>query len=291
MDEDDAVTILVYLLASILAWYGMILIYNISMLSVGLFFGARVEAMSVGFGPVMFSFYDRGIEYRFSWIPTGGYVKFEDDADLDPQILDERTYDPESRSRALLSLDPLSRLLIVSSGPVSSLATGLLMAHFAMQFPGSDLRLIPGETSNLPASGVPHLVMTNQRATWETYAHLSTDGVLPYWGKLLTFQALPGWGGLVGMLATCTAAGGKSPAAWVTCMAMIFVANGLINCLPIPPLNGWKMARYAAESVLGRGLPDEPTWFVICGILGLYLIQGRLLLNDLFWGLGLLTGD
>src|SRR6185503_14427343 len=44
--------------------------------------GVRVEAFSIGFGPPIVHWRDRrGTEWKISWIPLGGYVKFFGDAD------------------------------------------------------------------------------------------------------------------------------------------------------------------------------------------------------------------
>ncbi len=43
---------------------------------VGRLSGIAVEIFSIGFGPRIFGFSHGGTEYRLSWIPLGGYVKF-----------------------------------------------------------------------------------------------------------------------------------------------------------------------------------------------------------------------
>lgn len=43
---------------------------------VGRLCGIAVETFSIGFGPRILGFRKNGIDYRFSWLPLGGYVKF-----------------------------------------------------------------------------------------------------------------------------------------------------------------------------------------------------------------------
>lgn len=43
---------------------------------VGRLCGIAVETFSIGFGPPIFGFKRNGTDYRLSWIPLGGYVKF-----------------------------------------------------------------------------------------------------------------------------------------------------------------------------------------------------------------------
>ena len=43
---------------------------------VGRLCGIAVETFSIGFGPRIFGVTLNGTEYRLSWIPLGGYVKF-----------------------------------------------------------------------------------------------------------------------------------------------------------------------------------------------------------------------
>ena len=49
---------------------------------VALKLGLRVERFSIGFGPAIWKKTWKGVEYRVSWIPLGGYVMIPD---VDPE--------------------------------------------------------------------------------------------------------------------------------------------------------------------------------------------------------------
>ena len=49
---------------------------------VALKLGLRVERFSLGFGPAIWKKAWKGVEYRISWIPLGGYVSIPD---VDPE--------------------------------------------------------------------------------------------------------------------------------------------------------------------------------------------------------------
>jgi regulator of sigma E protease len=100
------------------------------------FFGVKVEAFSIGFGPELFGWLDRyGTRWRVSAIPLGGYVKFlgDENASSKPEAmrkLDE--YDEETRKR-LFQLKPVGqRAAVVVAGPVANFI--LTIAIFSVLF-------------------------------------------------------------------------------------------------------------------------------------------------------------
>jgi regulator of sigma E protease len=54
----------------------LVLVHELGHFVVGRLCGIAVEVFSIGFGPRIFGFTRRGTEYRVSWIPLGGFVKF-----------------------------------------------------------------------------------------------------------------------------------------------------------------------------------------------------------------------
>lgn len=54
----------------------LVFVHEFGHFIVGRLSGIAVEIFSIGFGPRIFSFRRNGTEYRLSWIPLGGYVKF-----------------------------------------------------------------------------------------------------------------------------------------------------------------------------------------------------------------------
>lgn len=54
----------------------LVFVHELGHFLVGRWCGIAVETFSIGFGPKIFSWIHRGTDYRLSWIPLGGYVKF-----------------------------------------------------------------------------------------------------------------------------------------------------------------------------------------------------------------------
>lgn len=105
---------------------------------VGRWCGIRAKAFSIGFGPEIVGWTDqRGTRWRLAWIPLGGYVMFEGDADAASAQADGaaiREMTAEER-RATMAGAPLwARTATVAAGPMANflftmaIITGLTLA-------------------------------------------------------------------------------------------------------------------------------------------------------------------
>ena len=105
----------------------MILIHEFGHYAAAKYFGVRVEAFSIGFGPRLLGFKKGDTDYRISAIPLGGYVKMSGE-----NPMDERTGDP----REFLSHPRWQRFIIAVAGPAMNillafgLLTGVYMVHY-----------------------------------------------------------------------------------------------------------------------------------------------------------------
>lgn len=54
----------------------LVFVHELGHYVVGRWCGIAVEVFSIGFGPAIVGFRHRGTDYRLSWIPLGGFVKF-----------------------------------------------------------------------------------------------------------------------------------------------------------------------------------------------------------------------
>jgi regulator of sigma E protease len=97
-------------------------------------FGIRVDAFSIGFGPVLWSRKDRnGIEWRLSGIPLGGYVKFFGDATGASNQSPELNEMSEADRRDCFHFRPLrQRALVVAAGPIANFLLAFVI--FAVMF-------------------------------------------------------------------------------------------------------------------------------------------------------------
>ncbi len=93
-------------------------------------FGVTIETFSIGFGRKIFAWRDRkGTEWRISWIPLGGYVKFLGDENAasmpDPEKVAQLP--PDQRGNALQSKPLYQRALIVAAGPAANFLLALVI--------------------------------------------------------------------------------------------------------------------------------------------------------------------
>ena len=104
--------------------------------------GVAVDRFSIGFGPRIVSWLDRsGVEWRISWLPLGGYVRFAGDEnvasvpdkdDLDAMRARIVAREGPGAEKKYLHFKPLwQRALIVAAGPAANfLLAAALMAVF-----------------------------------------------------------------------------------------------------------------------------------------------------------------
>lgn len=94
----------------------LIIPHELGHLLTGLFFGAGVDAFSVGFGPEVFSFTAFDIVWRVGWIPLGGYVQFAATVEAGTGVL------------PLLALPAWQQVVIFSAGVFVNLLYAYIMA-------------------------------------------------------------------------------------------------------------------------------------------------------------------
>ncbi|MCA3595494.1 MAG: RIP metalloprotease RseP [Methylobacterium sp.] len=124
---------------------------------VGRYFGVKVETFSLGFGPRLFSRYDKhGTEWAISAIPLGGFVKFKGDANAaslpDHQALDAMPV--ADRSDSFPHQSVARRAAIVAAGPLANflLAFVIFMASFSLVGRSQVQPVIAGVADNSPAA-------------------------------------------------------------------------------------------------------------------------------------------
>lgn len=99
---------------------------------VGRWCGIKADVFSLGFGPVLYSRFDKhGTKWQIAALPFGGYVKFAGDANAasgkDEAAMGEVADDP-ARLRATMHGAPLwARALTVAAGPVFNFVMSILI--------------------------------------------------------------------------------------------------------------------------------------------------------------------
>lgn len=92
--------------------------------------GVRVETFSIGFGKEIVGWNDRrGTRWKISWIPLGGYVKFEGDESAASTPDRRRLAEvPPERRDGLFYFKPLpQRIAVVAAGPIANFILAIVI--------------------------------------------------------------------------------------------------------------------------------------------------------------------
>lgn len=120
------------IVAFVIALSVIVAIHEYGHYIVGRWCGIKADVFSLGFGPVLYSRYDkRGTKWQIAALPFGGYVKFAGDANAasgkDEDAMGEAATDPV-RLRETMHGAPLwARALTVVAGPVFNFAMSILI--------------------------------------------------------------------------------------------------------------------------------------------------------------------
>ncbi len=88
-------------------------------------FGVKVEAFSVGMGPVLLHRTIKDTDYRLSLIPLGGYCSMKGEHDYQTAI-EQNLPNIQGEKDSFYGVHPLKRLIIAFSGPFFNLIFGFL---------------------------------------------------------------------------------------------------------------------------------------------------------------------
>ena len=109
--------IVFYVLPYIVALIVIIFIHEFGHFYVGRLCGVKIETFSVGFGKEIYGFNDRhGTRWKFCWIPLGGYVRFQGDANAASLPSSAAVPLPGNLQAAKL----WKRIAIVAAGPIAN---------------------------------------------------------------------------------------------------------------------------------------------------------------------------
>ncbi|MBU1347412.1 MAG: RIP metalloprotease RseP [Alphaproteobacteria bacterium] len=156
---------LIYIVPFLLVLTVIVTIHELGHFLVARAFGVKVDRFAIGFGKAIFSRTDRhGIEWRFGWMPLGGYVKFSGDLDassvpdsrgLDALRSEITARDGVGAERDYFHFKPVwQRMLIVAAGPVANFILAIAIFTVLFTLLGVDLRpaRVAQVTPNSPAA-------------------------------------------------------------------------------------------------------------------------------------------
>jgi regulator of sigma E protease len=123
-----------YVLPYLLALIIIIFVHELGHFLVGRWCGVNIEAFSIGFGKEIIGFNDRyGTRWKFCWIPLGGYVRFEGDANAASMPDANVEQKPGSLHAAAL----WKRVAIVSAGPIANFLLAIVIFASAYSIVGT----------------------------------------------------------------------------------------------------------------------------------------------------------
>lgn len=122
--------------------------------------GLRVDAFSIGFGPVLWRKTLRGVEWRISAIPFGGYVAIPD---VDPEGT-AKVQGTDGGSEAekngnpvqWKSATPVDSIIVAVAGPMGNVVLAVFLAFFLAMVPGARFGELPAVIGEVPSFGPAH---------------------------------------------------------------------------------------------------------------------------------------
>ena len=107
--------------------------------------GLKVEAFSIGFGPVLWKKMVDGVEWRLSAIPFGGYVAIPD---VDPEGTAKvqgggQAADGAPPSPAGKAATPVDAIIVAVAGPLGNVVLAVVLAFLLAAIPGAKFGEMP----------------------------------------------------------------------------------------------------------------------------------------------------
>ena len=147
------------ILAFVIALSAIVAVHEYGHYIVGRWSGIHAEVFSIGFGPVLWSRYDkRGTKWQIALLPFGGYVKFLGDANAasgkDTDAIEEISeQSPEELRRTMHGAPLWARAATVAAGPIFNFAMSIIVFGLILWSQGvSREPLTVGSLSPLPGT-------------------------------------------------------------------------------------------------------------------------------------------
>ena len=150
----EALVTAFYIVVCVLLFALAILIHEFGHFIVALKLGLRVEAFSIGFGPAIWKKKFRGVEYRISWIPLGGYVSLPD---IDPEgtkaLEGSRGEGGEDSGTPHPRIAPWQEVLVAFAGPAMNIVLAVVLAVVLSLVPGAKFGQLAAKIGEVPPGG------------------------------------------------------------------------------------------------------------------------------------------
>ena len=115
--------------------------------------GLRVDAFSIGFGPVLWRKVFRGVEWRLSAIPFGGYVAIPD---VDPEGTAKAQGTSSGATVGGKVATPLDSIIVAVAGPIGNIVLAVVLAVVLAAVPNARFGELPSLIGEVPQEGPAH---------------------------------------------------------------------------------------------------------------------------------------
>ena len=140
--------------ACVLLFSFAIFIHEFGHFVVAKLLGFKVDAFSIGFGPALWKKKFRGVEYRISAIPFGGYVALPQ---LDPAgtkaLEGPKDKDSDEENVQRNPATPLRRIAVAFAGPFGNIVLAVVLAFLLAAAPGARFGELPAEVGDVLRGG------------------------------------------------------------------------------------------------------------------------------------------
>ena len=116
--------------------------------------GLKVDAFSIGFGPVLWRKKLNGVEWRISAIPFGGYVAIPD---VDPEgTAKMQGADDDECDSPAKAATPVDAIIVAVAGPMGNIVLAVVLAFLLAAIPGARFGEVPSVIGEVPETGPAH---------------------------------------------------------------------------------------------------------------------------------------
>lgn len=270
-----------YVLATIAFIHFYTAVYVLAQARVGKWIGGEVLRIQVGVNVICSPFKVGWGKSKvwFGLIPLTGYTKFYG---RDDELPDEWKI-AYPRPRPLHALSIIGRGLLSFAGPASNVVFGLaLLAIPVMQgWPQVEVH-VPGQME-VPVTSGPKIEIASTAATINGQQRLVKTAFVEFFSRAFAWEAQGKLGGPCSWIVICAGVAIQSPSAWVSCLALLCLGNGILNLLPIPGYNGGRVLLLVWEAVRGPISESAELRMAVTGLLLTVAVLAYLLWLDAAW--------
>jgi len=155
----ETIYIVLAIIACVLLFSFAVFIHEFGHFVAAKLLGFKVEVFSIGFGPALWKKTYKGVEYRISAIPFGGYVALPQ---LDPEgtkAIENGNAKPddakpaEGEDAGANPATPLRRIIVAFAGPFGNIVLAVVLAFALAAVPGAHFGETPAEIGSVLEGG------------------------------------------------------------------------------------------------------------------------------------------